>query len=224
MVAEEAMAAAAASGNMLNRRQQKMYNKAKATPPSRVKRRKVSRSSVSGDGSAAAAEVSQLLQDSQHFDLSFPTTRYADLGGIEACMQDVRELVELVFTHPELFRHLGFSPPRGILLHGPPGCGKTMLAHAIAGELGVPFLKVGAPELVGGTSGESEARIRRLFEQAGAEAQRSGDGCLVFIDEIDVITVSLSGCSRAPGWGGGPRLLSFPNSSFLARPVCSPSG
>ena len=57
-------------------------------------------------------------------------------------MQDIRELVELMFTHIEIFTHLGSKPPRGILLHGPPGCGKTLLAHAIAGELGVPLLKV----------------------------------------------------------------------------------
>ena len=64
------------------------------------------------------------------------------MGGIEACMLDIRELVELVFTHIELFTHLGSNPPRGVLLHGPPGCGKTLLALAMAGELGIPLIKV----------------------------------------------------------------------------------
>ena len=73
------------------------------------------------------------------FDISFPTTRYDNVGGADDCLQDIRELVEIMFHHMELFLHLGSSPPRGILLHGPPGCGKTLLAHAIAGELGVPF-------------------------------------------------------------------------------------
>lgn len=67
---------------------------------------------------------------------------YANLGGIEAVLQDVRELIEYPLTHPEIYAHLGVSPPRGVLLHGPPGCGKTLLAHAIAGELKVPFIKV----------------------------------------------------------------------------------
>ena len=106
--------------------------------------------------------------------------------------------------HPEVYQHLGMSPPRGFLLHGPPGCGKTLLAHAIAGvsllpslhyrrhfsqhishlqELEIPFFKVAAPELVSGVSGESEEQIRFLFEQAVSSAP-----CIVFIDEIDAIT------------------------------------
>eukprot|EP00054_Salpingoeca_dolichothecata_P015299 m.87838 g.87838 ORF g.87838 m.87838 type:complete len:841 (+) comp21425_c0_seq2:168-2690(+) len=124
----------------------------------------------------------------QNFEVPTPNIRYADLGGIESCMQEVRELVELMFTHIELFTHLGSSPPRGVLLHGPPGCGKTMLAHAIAGELSLPFLKVSAPALIGGNSGDSERSIRSLFDQAVTRARASERGCLVFIDEIDVIT------------------------------------
>eukprot|EP00276_Gloeochaete_wittrockiana_P005799 CAMPEP_0184662832 /NCGR_PEP_ID=MMETSP0308-20130426/45141_1 /TAXON_ID=38269 /ORGANISM="Gloeochaete witrockiana, Strain SAG 46.84" /LENGTH=771 /DNA_ID=CAMNT_0027105117 /DNA_START=76 /DNA_END=2391 /DNA_ORIENTATION=+ len=112
-----------------------------------------------------------------------PSTRYSDVGGLEGCMQEVRELVEYPLTHPELYVHLGVQPPRGVLLHGPPGCGKTLLATAIAGELGVPFLRIAAPEVVSGMSGESEAKIRELFASAKSQAP-----CLVFIDEIDAIT------------------------------------
>ena len=103
-------------------------------------------------------------------------------------MQDVRELVEIMFTNVELFKHLGSQPPRGVLLHGPPGCGKTLLAHAVAGELGVPFFKVSAPALVGGHSGDSERSIRNLFKEVTETCISSSHGCLVFIDEIDVIT------------------------------------
>ena len=99
-----------------------------------------------------------------------PSVRYSDLGGIEGALQDVRELIEYPLTHPEIYTHLGVDPPRGILLHGPPGCGKTMLAHAIAGELGVPFFSLAAPEIVSGMSGESEAKLRALFAEAARNA------------------------------------------------------
>lgn len=85
--------------------------------------------------------------------------------------------------HPEVYQQLGMVPPRGFLLHGPPGCGKTLLAQALAGELGLPMLKVSAPELVSGVSGESEQKLRELFDTAV-----SSSPCILFIDEIDAIT------------------------------------
>uniref|UniRef100_A0A8D0HJG8 Nuclear VCP like n=1 Tax=Sphenodon punctatus TaxID=8508 RepID=A0A8D0HJG8_SPHPU len=85
--------------------------------------------------------------------------------------------------HPEVYSHLGVVPPRGFLLHGPPGCGKTLLAQAIAGELELPMLKVAATEIVSGVSGESEQKLRELFDQAVVSAP-----CILFIDEIDAIT------------------------------------
>lgn len=112
-----------------------------------------------------------------------PSIRYADLGGIEDILQDVRELIERPLLHPELYQWLGVESPRGVLLHGPPGCGKTHLAMAIAGELGVPFFQIAAPEVVSGMSGESEAKLRSLFQEAAGAAPS-----LIFIDEIDAIT------------------------------------
>eukprot|EP01135_Chromosphaera_perkinsii_P011203 Nk52_evm30s2356 gene=Nk52_evmTU30s2356 len=121
--------------------------------------------------------------DDEYSDKYIPTAGYKDLGGIENCLQDIRELIEYPLSHPEIYTHLGVEPPRGILLHGPPGCGKTLLANAIAGEMGVPFLKIAAPEVVSGMSGESEAKVRHLFKEAAELAP-----CLIFIDEIDAIT------------------------------------
>jgi ribosome biogenesis ATPase len=89
-----------------------------------------------------------------------PTARYSDVGGIQAILQEVRELIEYPLTHPEVYEHLGVEPPRGVLLHGPPGTGKSMLAHTIAGECGATFLKISAPEVVSGMSGESEQKLR----------------------------------------------------------------
>jgi ribosome biogenesis ATPase len=88
-----------------------------------------------------------------------PTERYSDLGGISPLLRQLRELIEYPLSRPELFLHLGVEPPRGVLLRGPPGCGKIHLARAIAGELNVGYYQLSAPELVGGVSGESETRV-----------------------------------------------------------------
>jgi ribosome biogenesis ATPase len=113
-----------------------------------------------------------------------PTERYSNLGGLNATLQQIKELVEYPLLRPEVYTHLGVQPPRGILLRGPPGCGKSHLANAIAGELGniAAYFKVSAPELVAGMSGESERRIRDLF-QAAADAAPA----IVFLDELDAI-------------------------------------
>ena len=107
---------------------------------------------------------------------------FSDFGGNDSVVGQVCKLL-VHLKHPSVYRRLGVSPPQGFLLHGPPGCGKTLLAHAIAGELKLPFIKVAAPELVSGVSGDSEGRIRELFEQATASSP-----CVLFIDEIDCIT------------------------------------
>ncbi|KAK2462964.1 hypothetical protein APHAL10511_005016 [Amanita phalloides] len=125
-------------------------------------------------GSGAAASIAK--------DYSPPTLRLSDLGGVEACIEKVLELVAMPLCHPEIYLHTGVPPPRGVLLHGPPGCGKTMLAHAIAGELGLPFISISAPSVVSGMSGESEKTLRDTFEEAKRVAP-----CLLFIDEIDAI-------------------------------------
>jgi ribosome biogenesis ATPase len=113
------------------------------------------------------------------------------MGGVEPCLQAIRELIEWPLAHPEVYGHLGVDAPRGVLLHGPPGCGKTLLANAIAGELGVPFFKLSATEVVAGTSGESERLIRSLFEEAKANAPS-----LLFIDEVDAITPKRENAQR----------------------------
>uniref|UniRef100_A0AAY4F041 AAA+ ATPase domain-containing protein n=1 Tax=Denticeps clupeoides TaxID=299321 RepID=A0AAY4F041_9TELE len=115
-------------------------------------------------------------------DLQYSTVKFDDVGGNEATLTDVCKLL-IHMRHPEVYQQLGVVPPRGFLLHGPPGCGKTLLAQAIAGEMELPMLKVSAPELVSGVSGESEQKLRELFEVAVSSAP-----CIVFIDEIDAIT------------------------------------
>ena len=142
--------------------------------------------------SGAAAEAEKKTKRARtEVKVEHPTIRYSDLGGIEPILKDLRELVERPFRFPRVYQHLGVDLPRGILLHGPPGCGKTGLAMAIAGELGVAMLRVAAPELVAGMSGESESRVRELFAQA-----RKAAPCILFIDEIDAITPKRESASR----------------------------
>lgn len=114
-----------------------------------------------------------------------------DIGGIEDVINDLLELVAMPLAHPEVYLHTGVQPPRGVLLHGPPGCGKTMLANAIAGEIGLPFIAISAPSIVSGMSGESEKKLREIFEEAREKAP-----CLIFMDEIDAITPKRESAQR----------------------------
>jgi transitional endoplasmic reticulum ATPase len=107
---------------------------------------------------------------------------YDDLGGMKDTIDALREMVELPLRHPEIFQRLGVDPPKGVLLHGPPGTGKTRLARAVANESEARFFHIAGPEIMGSAYGESEKRLRELFEQA-AEAAPS----IIFIDEIDSI-------------------------------------
>ena len=115
----------------------------------------------------------------------------ADLGGVDHVVQELEDLLVLPLLQPGLFTSSRIQPPRGILLHGPPGCGKTMIANAFAAELGVPFISVSAPSVVSGMSGESEKALREHFEEAKRAAP-----CLIFIDEIDAITPKRDSAQR----------------------------
>jgi transitional endoplasmic reticulum ATPase len=107
---------------------------------------------------------------------------YDDLGGIGTTIDQLREMVELPLRYPEIFERLGVDPPKGVLLHGPPGTGKTRLARAVANESDATFFHIAGPEIMGSAYGESERRLREIFEEA-AKASPS----IIFIDEIDSI-------------------------------------
>ena len=107
---------------------------------------------------------------------------YDDVGGLGETIDQVREMIELPLKHPELFQRLGIDPPKGVLLLGPPGTGKTLLARAVAGESDAQFFVINGPEIVGKFHGESEERLRGIFE----DAQKAAPS-IVFIDEIDSI-------------------------------------
>ena len=107
---------------------------------------------------------------------------YEDIGGLKHQLQRIREMIELPLRHPEVFKRLGIDAPKGVLLHGPPGCGKTLIARAIANETEANFFSVSGPEVVHKFYGESEAHLRKIF----SEATQKGPS-IVFIDEIDAI-------------------------------------
>jgi transitional endoplasmic reticulum ATPase len=107
---------------------------------------------------------------------------YEDIGGLGSAIQRVREMIELPLRYPEIFGRLGIDPPKGVLLHGPPGCGKTLLARAVANETNASFFAISGPEIVSKYYGESEAKLRQLFEQAKKESPS-----IIFLDEIDSI-------------------------------------
>lgn len=111
-----------------------------------------------------------------------PRVTYEDIGGLHEEVQRIREMVELPLRHPELFQRLGIEPPKGVLLHGPPGCGKTLLAKAVANESEANFFSINGPEIMSKFYGESEARLRDIFQKAQESAPS-----IIFIDEIDAI-------------------------------------
>jgi transitional endoplasmic reticulum ATPase len=111
-----------------------------------------------------------------------PSITYEDIGGLGDAVGRVREMIELPLRHPELFKRLGVEAPKGVLLHGPPGTGKTLLAKAVANETNANFYTIGGPEIMSKYYGESEEKLRNVFEQAEKNAPS-----IIFIDEIDSI-------------------------------------
>ena len=115
-------------------------------------------------------------------DQSVPRITYDDLGGLKKEVQKIREMIELPMRHPELFEKLGVEAPKGVLMYGPPGAGKTLLAKAVASETNSHFISLSGPEIMGKYYGESEERLREIFKQAEENAPS-----IIFIDEIDSI-------------------------------------
>ena len=142
---------------------------------------------VAGTAPAQAAvlatrdtEVQVLHADANH-DRAFHVT-YEDVGGLEREVARVREMVELPLKRPDLFARLGIEAPKGVLIYGPPGCGKTLIARAVATETQAHFLHVSGPEIIHKFYGESEAKLREIFEEAARHAPS-----IIFLDEIDAI-------------------------------------
>lgn len=121
--------------------------------------------------------IEQCATDTEHRSPS-----YEDVGGAKAQLQRIREMIELPLKFPEVFERLGVSAPRGVLLYGPPGCGKTLIARAIAHEADAKFFVVSGPEIIHKHYGESEAHLRKIFEQASKQGPS-----IIFLDEIDAI-------------------------------------
>ncbi len=111
-----------------------------------------------------------------------PIVTYEDIGGLHGEIQRIREMVELPLRHPELFQRLGIEPPKGVFLYGPPGCGKTLVAKAVANESDANFYVISGPEIISKFYGESEARLREIFQKAQEMAPS-----IIFIDEMDAI-------------------------------------
>lgn len=109
-------------------------------------------------------------------------TTYENVGGLRTEVQRVREMIELPMKHPEVFQKLGIEPPKGVLLYGPPGTGKTLIAKAVANESGANFLSIAGPEIMSKYYGESEQRLREIFEEANRNTPS-----IIFIDELDSI-------------------------------------
>merc|ERR1740117_2844979 len=107
---------------------------------------------------------------------------YDDIGGCKKAMAQIREMIELPLRHPTLFKTLGVKPPRGVLLYGPPGSGKTLIARAVANETGAFFFLINGPEIMSKLAGESESNLRKAFEEA-----EKNSPAIIFIDEIDSI-------------------------------------
>ncbi|MDR3074448.1 MAG: CDC48 family AAA ATPase [Candidatus Methanoplasma sp.] len=140
--------------------------------------------SPSGDAVIMASGTDVKISDkpASVTDMEVPQVSYDDLGGLGNEVAKIREMIELPLRHPELFKRLGVEAPKGVLLHGPPGTGKTMLAKAVAGETSSNFISLSGPEIMSKFYGESEGKLRDIFKEAEENAPS-----IIFIDEIDSI-------------------------------------
>merc|ERR1719274_557995 len=130
-----------------------------------------------------------------------PNTSWDDIGGLEDVKNELRELVQYPIEHPEKFEKFGMSPSKGVLFYGPPGCGKTLLAKAVANECQANFISIKGPELLTMWFGESEANVRDVFAKA-----RGAAPCVLFFDELDSIAQQRGGNSGDAG-GAGDRVM-----------------
>lgn len=133
--------------------------------------------------------------------VEIPNISWKDIGGLETVKAELKELVQYPIEHPEKFEKFGMSPSRGVLFYGPPGCGKTLLAKAVANECQANFISVKGPELLTMWFGESEANVRDTFAKARAAAP-----CVLFFDELDSIAQQRGG-SQGDGGGAGDRVM-----------------
>lgn len=124
-----------------------------------------------------------------------PLESYADIGGLESQIQEIKEAVELPLTHPEIYEEIGIKPPKGVILYGEPGTGKTLLAKAVANETSATFLRIVGSELIQKYLGEGPKLVRELFRVAEEHAPS-----IVFIDEIDAV-----GTKRYDSHSGGEK-------------------
>jgi transitional endoplasmic reticulum ATPase len=130
-----------------------------------------------------------------------PNVSWQDIGGLEKVKQELQEMVQYPIEHPEKFLKFGMNPSKGVLFYGPPGCGKTLLAKAIANECQANFISIKGPELLTMWFGESEANVRDVFDKARAAAP-----CVMFFDELDSIAKA-RGSSMGDAGGAGDRVL-----------------
>merc|ERR1711966_215134 len=133
--------------------------------------------------------------------VEIPNVSWADIGGLEKVKQELKETIQYPVEHPEKFEKFGMQPSKGVLFYGPPGCGKTLLAKAIANECQANFISIKGPELLTMWFGESENNVREVFDKA-----RQASPCVLFFDELDSIARARGGGSGDAG-GAGDRVI-----------------
>jgi transitional endoplasmic reticulum ATPase len=131
-----------------------------------------------------------------------PNVKWEDIGGLEDTKKSLQEMILFPIEHPEKFHKFGMQPSKGVLFYGPPGCGKTLLAKAVANECSANFVSIKGPELLTMWFGESEANVREVFDKARAAAP-----CVLFFDELDSVGVARGGGSGGDAGGAGDRVM-----------------